>query len=298
MKTHLYKIQRLHGNQSVKDLLTHLATLTQLQDRNRLLDGFDNRMEDLIFEDHDGAECVLVNFAKLRMNHGPGKASRNSPTTGIEMDDGFGFSEETAALFDLTHGHVIIEYNHHGARWTAMGEYLDRIQPTAGNQFELLPCLDHDAALRFSRLTIVSRVEAKIAPIFLSEDDKQHLPSIKGVLDFAEMAEAPVISVALGGLQGQKVSLSDELKRTINGILALVSRQQRSEGATAKPVGALKVSGKENQHMATQMLDLVNGRVFGEHTLTAGTDKRFAMEDRWQALRSDHLTWRNAIRGL
>ena len=128
MKTHLYQIAHLMDDTKLEDTLRLLESKSLL-DRNLDLEGYPNRIEDFKWITSDGSSCVLINFVKLRMTQGPGRASLKSSTKGFGMRKDEGFAEETAALFDLTHNHVVCEYNHHGARSTALEKYLSHKSP-------------------------------------------------------------------------------------------------------------------------------------------------------------------------
>ena len=296
MKTHLYRIERRDGTDDIEELLFQLEQKT-LQQRNRTLEGYTNRIEQVQFEEHDRTRCVLVNYVKLRMDHGPGRAGRNRPTQGFNLAQDEGFAEETAAPFDLEHDHVIVEYNHHGARASSLCDYLGAIGPEGRNLFEFMPCLDQQVYERVYRLQKLTRVEIKVAPHRLTPLDKQEMRSLSAALDFGETADAPMVEITLSGIRGRRPGLGDVVKDTVRKLIEVIGRDETIEQERQRAVAALKVTGKEHERLAAQMLDLVKGRVYGEHELVAGGDRRFSLEDRWNALRRDHLTWRNPIRG-
>jgi hypothetical protein len=295
MRTHLYKIQRLDGETSLKDLLTKLKK-RELLDRNRNINGFENRIEDIKFVTNDGVACALINFVKLRMTHGPGRGSLAENTRGFDLEGHEGFAEETAALLDLEHNHAVIEYNHHGARYAALEDYLSRINPDLGNRFELLPCLDDEAMRRLQRMQTLNKIEIKVAPGKLTSKEKHGIPLLNKALDIAEVADAPALTLTLGGLPGVRARLNDALWPVLNALVDRVRHDDTLGHERERAIKTLKVTGKEAENLGAELLDLVKGRVYREHELTPGPDRRFSLDDRWSALCRDHIHWRRAIR--
>lgn len=295
MKTHLFKLQRVDGTRSIKDLLDYIH-LKDLGDRNRNINGHENRIEDLLFLTNDGVDCALVNFVKLRMDHGPGRGSLDEPTESFRLKKSEGFAEETAALFDLTYNALIVEYNHHGARASALEDYLTRIIPTMDDRFEFLPRLDDRVMQKLGRMQTLSKMEVKVAPRKLTDGDKHKLLSISQALNFAEAADAPSVTITLGGLPGMGAILNDKAWAVLNALTDRVAEDDALADERDRAVKTLKVVGKERADSAPELLDLIKGRVYGEHELIAGADRRYSRDDRWEALKKDHLRWRKLIR--
>ncbi len=295
MKTHLYKVQQIDGSRTIKELLDIIGSKA-LIDRNRDLNGHDNRIENIDYISNDGADCVLVNFVKLRMDHGPGRGALNAPTESFKLKKNEGFAEETAALFDLDHRHVIVEYNHHGARATALEDYVNRIVPTMDEKFEFLPRLDEKVMDRLGRMQTLSKLEVKVAPQKLTATDKHKLLSLSQAINFAETADAPSVTITLGGLPGIGAALNDKAWAILKALTDRVSEDDQIADERDRAIKSLKVVGKERSDAPAELLDLIKGRVYGDHDLVAGSDRRFALADRWDALKRDHLKWRRLIR--
>lgn len=292
MKTHLYKIRQISGADTIDNLIEEING-RELEDRNSSIEGYTNRIEDIQLRRHIRSECVLVNFVKLRMNHGPGKGSLQRRTTGFNLHSTEGFAEETAALIDLTHGFLICEYNHHGARATMLGTYLERVKDVSDNKFEILPCLDDQVMRKLANLEEISRFELKVAPGKLSVEDKHCLPGINSSLDFAERAGAPLVSIALSGGPG-KSTLNGAVRSLVNRLASLVHMEGRRPAD--QPIKTLKVAGREPDEDQTLLLDLVRGKLLGEHEIAPNNDRRFPVQARWDALLNDHYRWQNIIR--
>lgn len=264
--------------------------------RNREIEGYTNRIEQVEFENHNGSSIALVNFVKLRMTHGPGKGSLSGPTVGFDLSATEGFAEETAALFDLDHHHLIVEYNHHGARSTMLANYLGRIFPDSNNIFEVLPCLDDQVMMKLASLETLSRFELKAAPKKLGPNDKHLLSSLNSSFDFAERVGAPTISIILGGEPGKKADLGDQIKNLISRMTPILRRDSELEREKDKVFRTVKVTGKESEEEPALLLDLIRGKVFGSHEIAPGPDRRFPLPERWRALKRDHARWAQIIR--
>lgn len=295
MKTHLFKLNNLSGGIAVGDLLEDVEKMS-LVDRNRDIEGHANRIEAIEFLKHDGADCALVNFVKLRMEHGPGRAGLDEATRGFDLDRGEGFAEETAALFDLDHSHVIVEYNHHGARATALKSYIEEIRPNDEVELELLPCLDETVWAQLGRCKTLSKMEIKVAPAKLRPADKTQFPDLLSVVEFAADCDAPSITVTLGGLQGARATLGQQTFDFIKKLVGILRRDELEQVPADKALRTFKVVGKDSDRHPAVELDLIRGKVCGIHEIEAGEDRRFPVADRWEALKKDHVRWSKAIR--
>lgn len=295
MKTHLYQYQQLEGKADMKTLLVALDK-TKLIDRNRNINGHENRIESIEFGAHDGADCAMVNFVKLRMDHGPGRAGRGERTKGFDLSKNEAFAEETAVLFDFSYNHLLSEYNHHGARVTALQDYLNRIIPDLSHRHEILPRLDEDVMRKLSKLKTISKFEVKIAPKKLTPADKRSALSVMGALDAAEIFDAPSITITLGGLPGNPAKLSEKIMGVIGKFVKIVEKEDSLSEDSERGIKTLKVAGRERPKDSPELLDLIKGRIFNEHDLTAGPDRRFSWDDRIEALKRDHFRWRKIIR--
>ncbi len=293
MKTHLFKINHLQGKQKVKDILKYIEGRSTKQ-KNKTVGGFVNRIEELQFQTINGADCALVNFVKLRMEHGPGKGGISAKTKGFDLQDDEGFSEETAALFDFDSGHVIVEYNHHGARATVLCLYLALLTDNVSG-FEFLPCLDDTVIEQLANLEILSKIEVKLAPKKIDPDDKKRVRSIESALDFAEVADAPSITITLGGLPGNSATLGESARQLVTGLLKILKADEKLTKNSDRALKTLKVIGKEDEYDPSIALDLIRGKVCGVHDVVAGPDRRLPIDGRWRALKKDRKRWDDII---
>lgn len=81
----------------------------------------------------------------------------------------------------------------------------------------------------------------------------------------------------------------------IKALLKVIEADELKPRDSEKAVLALKVVGKDDDKAPAELLDLVEGRVFGTHLIAAGSDRRFPLGERWNALRRDHQNWKDSM---
>ena len=67
---------------------------------------------------------LLMDFAKARGGHGPGRMSRTQALQDISLRDVEEFGEDTGMAFDPRTNYVVIQYNHYGPRERSVEDYL------------------------------------------------------------------------------------------------------------------------------------------------------------------------------
>jgi hypothetical protein len=119
MAVHLFEVRALHRTPPLAQLLERIHG-DAIADRLRTVGHQEVRVETIAAPRSRGNNTPywLLDFTKIRFEHGPGKASREDPIESFELDADQGFGEETAVLYDPRRQAMLIQYNHYGARST------------------------------------------------------------------------------------------------------------------------------------------------------------------------------------
>lgn len=114
MTVRVYAVQPLNEEHTLEDVCEKLSRL-DIEGRNRDLLTGTVRVEK-IERPTPRRPYWLMDFVRLRYNHGPGRASERRPVKGFDMANGDGFAEETAMLYCPKHGMIFSQYNHFGVK--------------------------------------------------------------------------------------------------------------------------------------------------------------------------------------
>ena len=154
MKFRAYQLSQADGY-SFTDTLRHLDGLPL---DNRFLDEGPGSIRLERLERRRG--LLYLDFVKWR-EHGPGHLRVGQPITGfaVDVEQGDGFGEETAMLFDAQTGFLVVQYNHFGPRALSIADYIDRadeefLHPGRNEPqvFDFAIVLHPDALLRLRRM--------------------------------------------------------------------------------------------------------------------------------------------------
>lgn len=287
MKVHLYKV-REHENSMPLDQLLRQIRRNPLEDRLRLVGAQSVRIEDLVQKDG----LWFIDFLRLRYDHGPGRAHAERGVEGFEFEDGEGFGEETAALFDPANGFMAIQYNHFGVRSGTIQTYLSEYHQNHVNAYELMVKFDPEAERRLARQNLFTRLDFSIDVGRMSAADRAAGRSVSQALSFGRTFGAEKISISLSMGPGKKKgkALND---RVIGDAIAWIKERVHEKDDY---LVSAEVAAKENPDSATEIIDLVAHRlttVIGD--LKLGRDLRYPVVARWDGLARAYNGWRNIV---
>jgi hypothetical protein len=229
--------------------------------------------------------------SKFRDQHGPGKASRSEPVEGFKFEDGEMFCEETACLFNENNGHILVQYNHHGARAGMIQDYLNAYVDGLSFQFELRPKYDDSIQAKFNNRVATKKITFKLDSRLLTDEDRRSGTSL---------AQAAQLGADLGG-ESIELTISagkkkgGALSKIIDNTLDLLLRKHAADNNS---VTKLKVGVLENLDSRMEVLDLLEQRL--THTfpnMLKGEDLRFPRQARYDALKKVNHVWKRKLTG-
>lgn len=168
---------------------------------------------------------LVLHFAKLR-NVGPGKLSKATAYTPIELDEGSFFGEETSALYLPKKKWLLVLKNRYGIGSARMATYFNNFEVSNKNgtaKFEVRPYLDADAINRFLHWNGYKTLEIVATVGAFSELEKTS--GLKeGISEVASQYKAKVVHLTLSGreFRGRVGQLeNDATQDLVNNALGL-----------------------------------------------------------------------------
>ena len=145
-------------------------------------------------------------------------------------------------------------------------------------------------------MSLLKKFEVTVKLSALGESDKHLLGPLINMMKTAQGSDAQTFTFSMTAGRKRDDSL-DGLPALISSLLKLVGRDNaEARGDSERSIPTLKVTGKKNERLPAEILDLIHGRVFGTHEIQPDADKRYPLKDRWNALMRDHVSWRDEIR--
>lgn len=274
MKVHAFKVQTTDDSAALEDLLRLIEQKNNLRERIRIINHVELRAEAI--EHHNGV--WLIDFVRIRTDHGPGRVSRDTQVEGFDFEDEEGFGEETAALFDPATGYILIQYNHFGVRAGVIADYLSEFDDTVNNFYTFKPKFDDDVERRLLNQGITRKVAFTLDVGKMSAQDRKSGQALSDALSFGRESGADRIKIEISVTGEKQRGLTAKAK---DGIHSLQSILARNPDAVTK----LEVSGKEDRDSVTEVLDLIGQRLTVEYSnLRVGADLRYPRDERWSAL--------------
>lgn len=160
MKFHAFRINYNDVILPIRNILDGINSISIERRYNNFIPGL--RLETLTHNNNGYSICT---FAIERYNS-PGVAKPTSATTDITLTDDEFISEETSVLICHTRNIIIIQFNNHGPRASAIAEYLSAHAVNIGTistHFNFSPILDTKTAEEIIRNNNIQKVSMKIA---------------------------------------------------------------------------------------------------------------------------------------
>ncbi|MES9874195.1 MAG: DUF6731 family protein [Candidatus Sedimenticola sp. 6PFRAG7] len=285
MKIHAFKVEKTEDSADLESVLILIEREQNLRDRIRLISQIELRAESVA--QHEG--IWMIDFVRIRTDHGPGRVGRDSEVEGFEFDDEEGFGEETAALFDPKSGYILIQYNHFGVRAGAIADYLSAYDGSVNNLYTFKPKYDEDVERRLLNQGLTRKVAFTLDVGRMSAQDRQRGEALSEAISYGRESGADKIKVEISVTGDRKRALADKAR---DGITQLRSILGQNPDAVTK----LEVSGKEDRDAVTEVLDLIGHRLSAEfNDLRLGSDLRYPRTERWRALQRAKNGWQRVL---
>lgn len=291
MKVHLFEVRTIKGGEPLEDLLARIQA-EDLDERLRKIGYQEIRLESLSGPGDEGNDTPywLLDFTKLRFEHGPGKISRDAPIEGFDLEQNEGFGEETAALYDPTTQHMILQYNHNGPRSGTIEAYLSAYDDALVGKYSFLVVLDETANLRLAQTDIIKKIQFKVAAPRINNAQLNGNVSLGRVLDMANNLDGETVEIIVSAGRGK---LSAGVQGLINTLKAMMPKAAHdADGA----LQGFKVSGKDGVDGDVEEINmLVTKEELTIDNLKIGADLRYTQRSRWKGLLRARRGWDNKI---
>jgi len=292
MSVRLYEALPDDNSPPLEDVLSLLQAMS-LPDRLRTLaDGKQIRAE-FIQPPSDGHPYWLVDFTRLRFEHGPGRASAGQPIQGFRLQAGEGFGEETAALYHPRSKSFILQINQFGVRKGALEAYFSMIDPQTVLGYDIVPTLDPTVAAKLAHADRFSRFTLKVATGNITAAMRNQNVSLARALEVGDQFQAPEMEISLS-VGHCRTSLSTNVVR---GMIRTTQRLIGDGDGSAVLQASVTGRNSADPEAKNEMLDLIAPMVAIEFDdLQLGTDLRFTRQSRFHALQRAFAGWRGIIR--
>ena len=228
-------------------------------------------------------------FVNLRSRGSPGIASDRDAIRPVDYAQNEFPGEETAVLFDPSTSHILVQYNHHGVKRSAIELYLNFDLPANGG-CTITPVTDLELINSLTDQTsVVKKLSLSIAPqSFVNNESAERGLGLQEVIDFGNRFHGVSVRIEIsapkrdGGLARSKVS---ELFRRI---------MNQSDGQEQLANGRVK-SAKcivEEPDEGEKVLDLTGGRMRVSENVSMGDGRRLDRQSRYRALFRAYQQWR------
>lgn len=256
-----------------------------LENRLRLVNQQELRVEDIRPPQSRGNATPywLVDFTRLRFEHGPGRANRHDPIQGFDLAGDEGFGEETAALYDPGTGYMLIQYNHFGVRAGAIQEYFSVFSGALARSYEFRVKMDESSEIRLAQKHILKKIHFKVAAAKMTAQQRQAGVSLSRAIDLSDALHGETIEVTITSARGQGGALQ------FNGLQSMIDtlRNLVFQGALSGTpvVEKFEVVGKNTPADRAEAIDMLTPKV--EQVVDGvviGADRRYTRDSRWHAL--------------
>lgn len=295
MKVHLYQVMGYNNTQPLAQTLEEIRG-TRLESRLRLIGKQELRMEKIYAPKMNGntSDYWLMDFTRLRFDHGPGRASRTTPIAGFDLQDNEGFGEETSALYDVRRGYLLVQYNHFGVRSGLIKEYFSQFAQGVVRVYDIFPKLDESSEQKLAQKQVLKSVTFKVAAASISQRQRSAGVSVDRALELSNHLNGQSIEVTISAGRSMNTMLSrGRVMATVRQIQKLVGVDD--DGAPV--VSKLEVVGKATADSISEPIDMLTPKleVTIDGLVLGGRDRRYTFESRARALLRARAGWEDII---
>lgn len=210
----------------------------------------DIRLDDIEEYQYLAEDVVLLNFSKKR-DVGPGKVKNDSPVEGVDLGNGYSFSEETTALYVPRTNSLLLIGNSHGIGINRITEYMNAVDP--GNSAIFLnfygePRLNPAAHAQFKKMKSIDKIIVTASISALAQD--QHDAGVS-LCRASQSLGSRRIHFEMSANEGRK--REHTMKR--GPVMSLLKKLRKLDDE----VTVLKVKGQVGQR--DKMIDLIQQKL-------------------------------------
>lgn len=295
MNVNIYKVLETAGAPPLDHLLEQVEGL-DLGSRLRRVGDFDMRLEHIARPHSAGntSDFWMMDFVKLRYEHGPGKAGRGTPIQGFDMDDDQGFGEETAALYDPATKYLVLQYNHNGVREGKIKEYFSQLVHDPENiaHYQFRVKLDESSEVKLAKKQYIAKVHFKIDSSKISAAYRQADVSLERALELSDQQDGQILELTISASRGKNLK-QGAVTSLINAL-----RGVRKDDISNDTGGLreFEIFGREDEHSRAEAINMLAPKMqvtIGE--LSLGSDRRYTLLSRWIGLQRARRGWDRVI---
>lgn len=288
MTVHLFKIFPTQGA-SAFEIALQQAFAVPIQNRTRQIGiaGLPVRIEALT-PPAAGSTLWKMDFARLRDNHGPGKATNTTAVQPIPMAQGEVFAEEAAAIYDSTGRYLAMQFHPMGVRASGVIQYLDLILGNA-NSYTAAPVLDPTVQAKLANAAIFRKLSFTVAPGQLTQAMKQQNLSLARALEASAVLGPQKVNmdISVGNSRAYNLTATN-VRSWLDTLRAWFNEDDSS-------ISKIQVSAKAHDDAPVEVLDLLEQRLRAEFTMQPGPGLRVPRNDRWLRIEAAYNHWRTII---
>ena len=239
---------------------------------------------------------IMMDFAKERTGHGPGRMHRRHPIQDIQLGNGENFAEDTGVAYCPQTGYAALQYNHIGPRAGLIERYLRAADLSFGQirarqegehdedvaGFIFANTFTRDAYARMRRFGIYREVEFTVSVPGVVPEDLPQGRSLTSVLRSPLPAGIESLTIKMNATPHDRDSSLG------GGAVREILNDLRQLGDT---VVRASVRGKRGHGERVEEIDLKAEQVSDWAEVTAGPTGRFSKNDRWAALAATLHNW-------
>lgn len=282
VSVHLFTVQRSDHSIPLSDQLSFIAG-QQLADRNRVIAKQNMRLESVELI----GDCWYLDFAKIRFDNGPGKASLQSPVTGFQIADDEGFGEETAAIYCPANNAMVVQYNHYGVRSGSIAEYLSQYNTQQFNNYDLAVKYDPDVEASLAQKQFFRKLNFTLNFGKITQEHKDAGLSLSDVISLENTFQAGSVEIRISMPRG-----GDGL--SLDAVRGAIDWFQDVTQVDPKAASKIEFHAGNDRDAAVEVLDLVHPKLthsYESRELVIGPDKRYTRESRFDILRRSLHSW-------
>ncbi|MFQ2325303.1 DUF6731 family protein [Aeromonas dhakensis] len=285
-RVHAFGIVGLNDKtDDLEDVLNDILA-DDIEDRVRTIGQHEIRVEHI--EKVDG--LWHLDFVKFRDVHGPGKGSRKTKVLGFDFKAGEVFCEETALMYCPKRSYILLQYNHHGVRYSAIEDYFSVYSGNPDNQYELQAKYDDDVDHKFTSRKATKSLTLAIDPRLLSDKDRDSKTALGSAIELGDKSNASKIEITITAGREKKRFLSKFIDDTATKMKKLA---EKNPDAVGKLRAGVVSSGVDEK---LQVLDLIEERLCRNFTdIPVGIDKRWPRDARYKALERARRGWKKIL---
>lgn len=271
MKVDFYRVDEPNGF-DFQRLLTDVYALPP-EARNRTGTSWPMRLQECTCD----RGVIEGDMLKIRMDEVPLKASLYGSTRPIDLNDDEGIGEETAFYYFVPWRVLLLQRNKHAVSASAFTWYFNHIISNDGPIIELTPILRSDILQRLAQMTIMRKLNVKIAGIDNADILRNEGFGVEAIINLNNVFAAPTVSVSVSMGRRRGTLSVDNVRETIKRLLRVSGRDDRH-------LKKLAVEAQEDYAHTPELLDILKSRIVEEINVDSAKDRRLPYERRKSAL--------------